>query len=305
VSAARLAIVTGKGGVGKTTIAAAIARAAAADGRRVLLVEAARPGRLASVLGVPELTAEPRALGHGVSATALDERAALESLVYQLMPLRLLSRRLLSSETFRIVAAAIPGIPEVALLAQVVSWLEDGSGLRRPRFDLVVLDAPASGHSVPLLAAPQTIAALASVGPLAHVVRRIEGWLRDPARTTALVAAIPEDWAVAEAAELYASLRDALHLPLAPPLLNAVFPRRFSRKEEALVRRAASEATVEPRLLRAALYFARRREAAALQGQALRRATERRPIELPFLFSPSMTWDHLDPLSDALRAAIG
>src|SRR4051812_30165683 len=106
----RLVIVTGKGGVGKTTVAAAVAQAAVAARRRVLLVEVAVPGRLASVLDVPALDAAPRQIVENLSAVALDDNAALEELVHGLMPLRLLSRRLLSSETFRVIAAAVPGI---------------------------------------------------------------------------------------------------------------------------------------------------------------------------------------------------
>lgn len=304
MAAPRLVIVTGKGGVGKTTVAAAVARSAVEDGRRALLVEVATPGRLASVLGVDALAAEPQSFALGLSAVALDESRALEELVHRLMPLRLLSRRLLSSETFRIIAAAVPGILEASLLAQIVAWLEAEDRRGRPRYDVVVLDSPASGHSVPLLATPRTLSGLATVGPLGEVMRRTSRWLADPALTRALVVAIPEDWAVAEAVELYESLRDGLAIPVGRPLLNAVFPRRFSRADEELLGQAESAHTVDPELLAAGLYFVERRNAALAHGKVLRGETRQRPVELPFLFSTDMLWDDLGPLAAALEPAL-
>ena len=209
------------------------------------------------MLDIPPLAAEPRQILDGLSAVALEESAALEELVHGLMPLRLLSRRLLSSETFRIIAAAVPGILEAALLARVVGWLEERDRRGRARYDVVVLDSPASGHSVPLLATPRTLSGLATVGPLGAVMRRTSRWLSDPALTRALVVAIPEDWAIAEAVELYESLRDGLDIPVGRPVLNAVFPRRFTRGDEALLQQAEASHTVDPHLLEAGRYFLR------------------------------------------------
>ena len=194
----------------------------------------------------------------------------------------------------------MPGILEAALLARVVAWLEESDRRGRPRFDVVVLDSPASGHSVPLLATPRTLSGLATVGPLGAVVRRTSRWLADPALTRALVVAIPEDWAIAEAVELYQSLRDGLDIPVGRPVLNAVFPRRFSRSDEALLQEVAASHTVDPDLLEAGRYFVGRRNAAQAHARALRGATRARPLELPFVFSTSMTWEDLGPLADAL-----
>ncbi|MDG2306366.1 MAG: ArsA-related P-loop ATPase [Candidatus Binatia bacterium] len=303
MSGARLAIITGKGGVGKTTVAAALGRAAAQEGRKVLVIEIATPGRLASVLDVDELATEPTEVHPNLYAVGLDEARSLEHLVDGLLPLRFLSRQLLSSETFRIVAAAVPGILEIALLAQIEEWM-NASSLRRGGYDLVILDAPASGHSVPLLASPRTLSGLAAIGPLADTVRRISRCLEDPQRTMAFVVAIPEEWAVAEAIELVASLRDDLKVPVARPLLNAAFPRRFSKKDEKLLDEAEQNGTIDPELLIAGRYFLQRRKAAQKQGKSLKKGTGLGPVELPFVFSPTMAWEDLDPVADALRAGL-
>jgi anion-transporting ArsA/GET3 family ATPase len=252
------------------------------------------------VLDVPPLEPEPRQILEGLHAVALEEGSALEELVHGLMPLRLLSRRLLSSETFRIVAAAVPGILEAALLARVVAWLDERDRRGRLRYDVVVLDSPASGHSVPLLATPRTLSGLATVGPLGAVMRRTSRWLCDPALTRALVVAIPEDWAIAEAVELYESLRDDLAIPVERPVLNAVFPKRFARGDEALLQEAEASHSIDPQLLEAGRYFLARRNVATALARTLRAGTQQRPLELPFLFSSSMTWEDLGPLADAL-----
>jgi hypothetical protein len=136
-------------------------------------------------------------------------------------------------------------------------------------------------------------------------MRRTSRWLSDQRRTLALVVALPEDWAVAEAIELYTSLRESLAIPLGPPLLNGVFPRRFSRQDEALLREAEASDAIDPRLLAAGRYFVARREAARVHGKALRAGTGARPLELPFVFSCAMRWDDLDPVARALEPAIG
>lgn len=286
---------TGKGGVGKTTVSVAA-------GERVLLVETASPGRLGAVLECDALGHEPREVAPRVDAAAMDDRRAFEALIERLMPLRPLSRRLLSSDTFRILANAVPGILEAARLTQIAAWLDGRELGRGRRYARLIVDAPASGHSVPMLAAPATLSGLASVGPLGESLRRTARMLRDPGRTRAWVVSIPEDWAVAEAIELHRTLRRELGLQPAASILNAVFPRRFSRAEETALARAAGK--VDERLLRVGRYFAYRRRAAADQLRRLREATRSRPIELPFLFCERMAWADLAPLATALRPAL-
>ncbi len=299
MSGARLWIVTGKGGVGKTTVAGALARAAADAGETVLLVEVAKPGRLAAVLSVDPLGREPALVRPRVWAVAPDQEESVSLLIERLLPLRILSRRLLASDSFQAVCAAVPGIVEAALLARLQDWL-DRQDRRLPRFDRVILDAPASGHSVPLLSTPDTLLAMVNVGPLGEVLRRCRRQIKDPEQTRALVVAIPEDWAIAEALELRERLKVEAGIPLGRPVLNALVARRFTKAEETALAAAEEDGSVDARLLAAARWFRERRESDASFGRALREGAGERPLELPRLFTTDLGWDELKPLGDVL-----
>ncbi len=299
MSGARLWIVTGKGGVGKTTVAAALAHAASAEGETVLVVEVAKPGRLASALDVSPLASTPSEVRPGVWAAAPDEEDSLTRLIEGLLPLRLLSRRLLASDSFQAICAAIPGITEAALLARLLGWLEHDDRTL-PAFDRVILDAPASGQSLPLLATPDALLRMVNVGPLGELLRRCRRQLTDPERTRALVVALPEDWAVAEAIELRERLREETAVALARPVLNGVVTRRFSRAEEEKLATAQSEGRVDPTMLAAAQWFRERRDNDVAFTRRLREGTGERPLELPRLFTSRLGWNEIGTLSAPL-----
>jgi len=200
----RLVVVTGKGGVGKTAVAAALARAATRARRRVLAVEIGT-GRLGALLGTGRLELEPRTVGPGLAAASVEPEEALGAFVHRTLPLRMLSRRLLESTSFQVVAAAAPGLPEFLVLQQLNTWI-DARRFGRRVYDLIVVDAPASGHSIPLLAAPQTLGALAHLGPVADTLRTIGARLADPATTLVCLVTTPEELAVRETIELHREL---------------------------------------------------------------------------------------------------
>ncbi len=277
----RLVVVTGKGGVGKSAVTAALAHAAADAGRRVLAVEVGR-GRLGPLLGGIDLEAAPRVIRPGLSAAVIEPEAALGTFVLGVLRLKLLARRLLESTSFQVLAAAAPGLPEFLVLHTLAGWL-DARRLGGSTWDLVLVDAPASGHSLPLLSAPTTLGALARLGPVADILTDMRRRLADPATTLICLVTTPEELAVRETIELYRELAGRLGLPVAPPIVNAIPPRRFGTADVAAIAQIEATHPGHPALVAAAFEIARRRDAAA-QVSALRRALGTAPVKLPFLF---------------------
>jgi anion-transporting ArsA/GET3 family ATPase len=294
----RLVVVTGKGGVGKTTVAAALARAAASRGRRVLAVEVGR-GRLGRLLGADRLGPEPLRVATGLAAATIHAEEVLGDFLQGVLRFRVLARRLLQSTSFQVLAAAAPGLPEFLVLHRLLGWL-GARRLGRPVHDLLVVDAPASGHSLPLLGAPRALGALARLGPIAELLATMEQVLGDPATTLVCAVTAPEELAVRETIELYADLVSRLRLPVAPPIVNALPARRFSADDAAAIERLEAAHGAHP-YLRAARFEMQRYALAEAQVARLRHALGVAPIRLPLLREPPE-----DPVGVAeLAAALG
>ncbi len=299
----RLVVVTGKGGVGKTAVTAALARAAVTAGRRVLAVEIGQ-ARLGPLLDAPEpLETDPKQLTSLLAAAAIEPEEALGDFVHGVLRIRIFARRLLASTSFQVLAAAAPGLAELLVLHKIAGWLDAGR-LGRPRYDMVIVDAPASGHSLPLLDSPRTLGALATIGPVAETLRSLDRRLHDPAETLVVVVTTPEELAVRETIELYGELTRRLGLPVAPPIANAVPARRFTAADEARLAAADLAALDHPYLDASRFEIARRTEARTQLG-VLRRALDVQPIRLPFLYEGPEAPEGIARLAAVLGDAAG
>src|SRR5512139_3796619 len=203
----RLVVLTGKGGVGKSVVGAAIALAARERGKRVLVVEVAAPVEAAHLLvpaGSP--SAPPPSRGReievlpGLFTLNLDPATAMDEYVRHVVKLEILARRILESPVYHKFFAAAPGLKELMTLGKIMVLEEAKARLGgKPAWDLVVLDAPATGHGLAFLKVPLAASSAVPVGPVGHNARRVLSLLRDPVRTALVVVAIPEEMAVVEA----------------------------------------------------------------------------------------------------------
>lgn len=226
----RLLFVTGKGGVGKTTVAAGLALLGARLGKRTLVCEVDAKGSLADVYETGPTSFEPRAVQDGLHAMSMDTEASLKEYLSLQLKVPLLARLGPLARTFDFIANAAPGVREILTVGKV-AW-----EVRERHYDLVVVDAPATGHIVGQLRAPQAIAELVSVG----LIREQTGWmhdlLADPAVTGVVIVAAPEEMPVTESLELLDRLVD-VDVDVASIVVNRVLPELFGRAEEEVFER--------------------------------------------------------------------
>lgn len=199
----RLIVVSGKGGVGKTTVAAALASLAARSGKTVLLLFSDGRGDGATLFGRPdpgyvETLLEPKLYG-----ITTDFESLLFDFVRSNAPVKMLQDRILASSVFRYFTRATPGLPELLLLGKIRAVFARKQGRVRPRpYDLVVLDAPATGHALSLLAMPRTILKTVPAGPLRKIAVDLDAVLSSPGDAALVVVAEPAELAAREAEEI-------------------------------------------------------------------------------------------------------
>ncbi len=247
----RLLVVTGKGGVGKTTVAAALGLVAARAGKRTIVAEVARRGDVASAFDRDGSEPfEEIELAPGLFHISIDPQDALEEYLRDQLPRGPLADLLARSRVFGLLAAATPGMRELLTVGKL--WELAQLDRRTPGadpYDLVVVDAPATGHGVAVLTAPRTFAAAAGAGPVARQGTKIDATLSDPAQTAVVAVARAEELAVTETGELRASLRQSMGLQIERVVANALDPDRFD-DEEAVRLRARAEHPAVARALR-------------------------------------------------------
>ena len=305
---ARVVIVIGKGGVGKTTVSAALARAAALSGLDALVVEIEGKGGLTSAFEHPDeldyrevvLHAGDKSKGEGDvrGRTLRADEALIEYLEDHAMGR--LSKRLLSAGAIDVVATAVPGIKDILVLGKVKQLERDHPA------DLIVLDAPASGHAISFLAGAGSLLDAVRAGPIRAQAQDVVDLLTDEARCQVLVVTLAEEMPVNEAAEVAAAVEDRVGAHLGPVIVNGVYPRRDSLPADAAAADLAAAASIHlrPGEAEALDNAARaRRGRQDLQASHLERLSRLLPLPqvvLPFLFTASVGKAELDQLAAAM-----
>lgn len=320
--APKILIVSGKGGVGKTTVSAALALVAARQGRKVCIAEVDRKGTLPRLFGGGELTYDPSEIAPGVWGMNVVPEDSLAEYLNVQYHMKRVSKAFTSTHFVDYITTAAPGLKDILVLGSIW-YLEQGrKGDGELDFDTIVLDAPAAGHMLTFLSAPMGLSDALRVGP----VRRQSDWLvemlRDPNRTRIHLVTIPEEMPVNETVETAEALSHKLGLDPGAVFANAVYQELLtSDEQEALddvmsddnprelrIRAAEVALRLDNEDLKALVGYARfhaaRRAIQAKHLRALKRTVDDPVVELPFLFSGGLALPDIETLADVIEAKV-
>ena len=313
----RLVFVTGKGGVGKSTVSAALGVAAARRGKRTVICEVAQQERMSRMFERQGVGYHETEIAPNLYAFSVDPQRALEEYLLLQIKIRPLYDLMFKNRIFTYFAAATPGMRELVTvgklweLAQFDRRVKSGS-----EYDLVIVDAPATGHGLGLLRTPRTFGDIARVGPIKRQADTINQFITNSDLTGVCAVAWPEEMPVNETLDLQQRLREEIGLDLDRVFLNGVYPELFRDDEAELIRSRYERALADTRpngngidivrraALRAALSEHLRARLHREQRARLEQQSGQDVVELPFLFEPRLEMSAVEQLADLIEASV-
>jgi anion-transporting ArsA/GET3 family ATPase len=309
----RLLFLTGKGGVGKSTVAAALGVVATRRGKRTIICEVAQQERMSSVFHTQGVGYHETEIAHDLFAFSIDPQRALEEYLQLQIRIKPVYDLMFKNRVFTYFAAATPGLRELVTIGKVWELAQlDRRVKRGAKYDLVIVDAPATGHGIGILRTPKTFGDIARVGPIKRQADAIAKFITDPELTSVCAVAWPEEMPVNETLELRRNLQDELGLGLDEVFMNGLYPELFSDQEAAtlhdrLERAEAANGDGSPlarAALRAALSEHRRATTQHEQLERLRSQSGEDVVALPFLFRTQIDMEAVDELADCIEEGL-
>ena len=299
----RILVVTGKGGVGKTTVCATLGLLAARQGRRVVITETSGARNLPEMFGVQSRGYEPVRLAERLDTLSITPLEAIEDYVVQQIRVRRLYELVFRNRVMGPFIDGVPGLHDAVQLGKV--WdcaAQSTDAVGRPLWDLVIVDAPATGHGLTMLEAPRSMMELTRAGPLYKGNEKVEVLLGDPRQTRIVLVCLPEEMPVAETLDLHRRLGDR-RAQLSLCILNEVHPTPPASPAEWATARPALARAEDPAVALALDLVDGWHERLARQADARARLARGMGLpvaDLPFLFRRHLGRADLDRLADAL-----
>ena len=300
----RLVFVTGKGGVGKSTVSLALALASAREGKRTILCEVASQEHLSHVFHRSQVGFREVEMREDLWAISIDPDESMREYVLLQLKVKPMRDLLFRSRIFNYLAAATPGLKELVTIGKI--WelaLDDRKARGARRYDQVIVDAPSTGHGVGFLQTPRTFANIAKVGPIRQQAETLDAFIRNRKRTGIAVVSLPEEMPVNETAMLERDLADEVGVEVDRIFCNGLYPERFDDSETERIETAMAEAEGGTRVAcRAALTESRRARAQREQLARLEEICEAPVTPLPYLFSAELGVEAVETLADRVAA---
>jgi anion-transporting ArsA/GET3 family ATPase len=307
----RLIFVTGKGGVGKSTVAAALGFAAAREGKRAIVCEVAQQERMSRFFERQGVGYHETEISPNLFAFSIDPQRALEEYLLLQIKVKPVYDLMFKNRVFTYFAAATPGLRELVTIGKVWELAQlDRRVKRGAKYDVVIVDAPATGHGVGILKTPKTFGDIARVGPIKRQADSIYRFVTDPKLTSVCAVAWPEEMPVNETLDLQRNLKKELGLKIDRVFMNGIYPDLFDDGEAKVLReRLEAETTsnggdadvIRRAALRAAVSEHRRATAHREQLERLAQGLRKDVVELPFVFRPQLDMGAVEVLADRLE----
>ena len=298
----RLLFVTGKGGVGKSTVAASLGLAAAARGKRTIVCEIGSQEHTSRLFNRAQVGFNEVQLEDNLWTISIDPDESMREYVLLQLKVRAMRDLLFRSRVFTYLAAATPGLKELVTIGKIWELAQLDRKVKQGRkYDLVIVDAPATGHGIGFLQTPRTFANIARVGPIHAQAQELDRFITDHASTGTAIVSLPEEMPVNETATLERELREEIGVSVDRVYMNALYPERFSNGEAERLEAERPQATGAVReALRAAVSEHRRARSQRAQLERLRRRVSTPVRTLPFIFQPELGVDDARELAARL-----
>jgi len=286
----RLLFVTGKGGVGKSTVALALGLAAAERGMRTIVCEVASQEHTSRVFRRAEVGFHEVEMRENLWTISIDPDHSLREYLTIQAPIRAMGEMLSRSRVFTYLTTATPGLKELVTIGKIWELAQLDRRVRKgAKYDLVLVDSPATGHGIGFLQTPRTFAGIARVGPIRNQAQALDTFITDHGQTGAVIVALPEEMPVNESELLERELTGTVGVSVDRVYMNALYPERFSEGDAKRLDEAADSLNGGARAaVRAALSERRRALAQRAQLQRLRNLVETPVSTLPFVFEPEL-----------------